>query len=203
MDLLVVIIGLFVVFRSFDDRPCLIIVFKMPWFNKPSMTRCLPMDTRLLKDHMKKQISGDVDHVEEISGAGLALNVVELSVLLFIIVAACVKSYTALQRSRMSNVSSPSIGAATIAPFFGSNATSNNASAAPPSIPNAASPLNSSSAQISNVGVAPMLSGAPPNSNVGVAHVPSGAPPNSNVGVAPVSSGAPPHSNVGVDRYFG
>ena len=58
------------------------------------------MDSRFLKDHLKAQISHDVDHVEEISGAGLALNAVELLVLLFVIVAALVKSYTALKQHR-------------------------------------------------------------------------------------------------------
>ena len=58
------------------------------------------MDSRFLKDQLKAQISHDVDHVEEISGAGLALNAVELLVLLFVIVAALVKSYSALKQHR-------------------------------------------------------------------------------------------------------
>ena len=58
------------------------------------------MDSRFLKDQLKAQISHDVDHVEEISGAGLALNAVELLVLLLVIVAALVKSYTALKQYR-------------------------------------------------------------------------------------------------------
>ena len=64
------------------------------------------MDSRFVKDRLKKQISNDVDHVEELSGAGLALNAVELAVLLFVIVAALVKSYTALQQSRSPNYNS-------------------------------------------------------------------------------------------------
>ena len=98
----------------------------MPWFDKPSMTRCLPMDSRLLKDHIKAQISTDVDHVEEISGAGLALNVVELTVLLFIVVAACAKSYSMYQRSRVARPAPPSIHVSSPTPLLGVNSSNSN-----------------------------------------------------------------------------
>ena len=97
------------------DRPCYLIVFKMPYFKSASMTRCVPLDSRFVKDHLKVQISDDVDHVEELSGAGLALNAVELGLLIFIIIAALVKSYSALQQARANHHRSPvpTIGAIT------------------------------------------------------------------------------------------
>ena len=137
------------------------------------------MDSRLLKDHIKSKISGDVDHVEEISGAGLALNAVELAVLMLIIVAACVKSYSALQHSRAgAHPAIPAIGVSNAAPPFGASAPNSASNAASPSIGIMASPIASS--------VSPS-NAVMPNSNSSSS--PPGAAPV--VGAAPVAGAAP------------
>ena len=151
--------------HSFDGRPCLVIVFRMPWFQKPSLTKCLPMDSRLVKDHLKSRISEDVDHVEEISGAGLALNVVELLVLLFIVFAACAKSYSAIQRSRTTHPSLPAVSVSNPASLFGVNRPTAGVNAASPTN-GAVSPSSPSTLMSANDVVAPMLNNgaaSPPN----------------------------------------
>ena len=140
----------------------------MPWFNKPSMTRCLPMDSRLVKDHIKAQISSDVDNVEEISGAGLALNVVELFVLLFIVVAACAKSYSMIQRSRVARPAPPAIGVSNPAPSLGANGSTASDSAASSSFGFAAFPISSSLPNM-NAPAAPTTNNAAPSTTPGVA----------------------------------
>ena len=145
----------FLLLFSFEDgRPCLVIVFRMPWFQKPSLTKCLPMDSRLVKDHLKSRIGEDVDHVEEISGAGLALNVVELLVLLFIVFAACAKSYSAVQRSRTTHPSLPAVSVSNPASLFGAHRPAAGVTAA--SSTNGVASPSSASLTSPNAVVAPM-----------------------------------------------
>ena len=121
-----------------------------------------------MKDHLKARIHEDVDHVEEISGASLVLNVVELSVLLFLVITACVKSFSALQRSRTAQPTLPAISVSNPAPLLGSTANQNVSSSVPFSPP----PVNVAVTPIRNNGAAStpsyppgFVGGAAPNAS--------------------------------------
>ena len=71
--------------------PCFLIVYNLPIYNRPSMTRCLPLDSRLTRNSLEETIAADVDSMEEAEYAALTLLASVLVLVISTIVAKCVK----------------------------------------------------------------------------------------------------------------
>ena len=67
------------------------IVYNLPVYNRPSMTRCLPLDSRLTQNSLEETIAADVDSVEEVEYAALTLLASVLVLVISTLVAKCVK----------------------------------------------------------------------------------------------------------------
>ena len=63
----------------------------MPFYNKASCTRCLPLDSRLTRDLVQETIADEVDGVEESSLAALALVIIDTIVVIATLVALLLK----------------------------------------------------------------------------------------------------------------
>ena len=73
-----------------DDGPiCHIIVFRLPYYRRPSSTLCLPIDHRLVRDTDQEKILEDVDLVEESSFATLAFLLIEMVAIVVLLVLHC------------------------------------------------------------------------------------------------------------------
>ena len=75
-----------------DDGPvCQILVFRMPYYGRPSSSLCMPVDARLVRNHVQENIAHDVDLVEESSFATLGFLLVETIAIIVLLVLHCVR----------------------------------------------------------------------------------------------------------------
>ena len=81
----------FFIFNRPKGPPCTVILFTVPFYNKASCTRCLPLDSRLTRDLVQETIADEVDGVEESSLAALALVIIDTIVVIATLVALLLK----------------------------------------------------------------------------------------------------------------
>ena len=73
-----------------DDGPiCHVIVYRLPYYRRPTSTLCLPIDDRLVRDTDQEKILENVDLTEESSFATLAFLLIEMVAIMVLLALHC------------------------------------------------------------------------------------------------------------------
>ena len=93
-------------FLFFHDRyseskgPCMVLIYRVGYTRRATMSRCVPVDSRLTRDFMKKAISKNVDELEPMNIASLSLLALEVGVGLVLGISFCARKICGASRRR-------------------------------------------------------------------------------------------------------
>ena len=98
----------FICSRSESKGPCMVLIYRLGYYRRATMSRCVPVDSRLTRDFVQSAISKDVDELEPMGIASLCLLGLETVVgLIFGVVYCARRACGASQRRRREEANDP------------------------------------------------------------------------------------------------
>ena len=85
---------------SESKGPCMVLIYRVGFVHRATMSRCVPVDSRLTRDFMKKAISKNVDELEPMNIASLSLLALEVAVGLVLGISICARKICGASRRR-------------------------------------------------------------------------------------------------------
>ena len=95
-------------FSSESKGPCMVLIYRLGYYRKATMSRCVPTDSRLTRDIVKASISKNVDELEPMNIASLSLLALEVAVgLVYGIICCARKACADSRRQRRGEANDP------------------------------------------------------------------------------------------------